>query len=93
MLKACDKTPFDVSSIPELSPESCFVVGYTLFPPNSDLFHCLCPPFSTFDFNHCKHREFGGVLGSRYALNESKVFVDLVHVRLLFNEDESTWNI
>lgn len=88
-----NKTFFYLSSIQELSPESRFVVGYTHWPPDYDLIHGLRHKFSTSYFTHWKHRDFGGVLGSRYSLNANKGLVYLVLVRILFNEEESSWNI
>lgn len=88
-----DNIQFDDSVVPKVENGMKYIVGYLLCPPNASQLHDYCHRFSVSDFTHCKHRGLKGVLGSRYMLNSNRSLVDIAHVRLLRNEDETAWRI
>lgn len=88
-----DHTPFDESIVPNCPPDKRYVVGYALAPPHAAQLYAKCHPISLSDFSHCPNRMHAGTLGSRYVLDANHNLVDLVHVRLLLNECERSWDV
>ena len=81
-----ERDEFDFKSVPNVDDNLINIICYALSPPFAIDLYNECHKFSCSDFTHGRHRTFAGILGSRYALNSNRSLVDLVHVRLLFNE-------